>query len=829
MELQKGITLQKGKYTIEKKLGSGSFGITYLATMKAQVTGSLGAIETSVPVAVKEFFMSELNSRSADGSLVEGSQNTITANYRRKFRTEAENLGRMSHPHIVKVLEVWDENNTSYYSMEFVNGKSLDDNIREKGPIPEDKAIKMFSQLAGAVQYMHSKRMLHLDIKPKNVMMRSDGNLLLIDFGLSKQYDANGAPESSTRVGGGTPGYAPVEQADFHDGKEFPVTMDIYALGASLFKMLTGQTPPTASAIVNDGFPTEIFGRYKVSQETANVVIKAMSPSKRNRYQTVKDVLNALKVLDEEERTEFRTVESDNDERTEYDKEKNTKTPPKEKSVINEHLSDAKGKTSDAILKTKEWIKDQNIGGKVTNAKEKTSEAISKSKEWVKKQNVGGQISSGAKYTANGIGSFFQKIKEIFKARKERRRAYKTEKKTNSKKRKWPKTLLFALLSVIVLSATTAGIIYAILSSNYDNYDRLKSNYNEFLKNYYTVHNDYIDDGQGNYNYYHGRIFICDNGWCGLAYNDWDGILGFDMYKTIEPCSHAYVGHDGGHGFEINYETSHQRFLVEDNGKMGFVDGNFNWIVPQKYPTTDAEHLYGVVRSSDYGNDYNGKGVSYVFFAENLQPLKNSENGKWGYINRDGNHVIPFEYDDAYPFHFGLARVAKKDSTGTLKYGFINPDGEVVVDLQYEEAEDFRYCYSNPYHDSDRELDDFCYANVRLYADISGRYYVLHKTINAKTASLLKAQYSDGEYHSVGSPVFSTQAIKFRDGMGIIADYNDPQVIFGGPEFKGLIDYEGRIVVQRIYDEISFDGKGYAKVAGNGEYFKVDKEGHRHK
>jgi len=300
MELKKGITLQNGKYTIEKKIGNGSFGITYLATMRVQVGGSLGSIESTVPVTIKEFFMSELNTRSEDGSLVEGSQNTLVANYRRKFRTEAHNLGQCKHHNIVKVLEVWDENNTTYYAMEYIDGISLDDYIHQHGPIPEQKAIEMFSQLANAVQYMHSKRMLHLDIKPKNAMVRKDGNLVLIDFGLSKQYDANGDPESNTRVGGGTPGYAPVEQADFHDGKGFPVTMDVYALGGTLFKMLTAQTPPVVSAIVSEGFPAAILERCNVSQTMIAVIKKAMALSKNNRYQTVAEMGNAIRGDDED-------------------------------------------------------------------------------------------------------------------------------------------------------------------------------------------------------------------------------------------------------------------------------------------------------------------------------------------------------------------------------------------------------------------------------------------------------------------------------------------------------------------------------------------------
>lgn len=304
MELKNNTTLQNGKYTIEKKIGNGSFGITYLASMQVQVTGYLGAIESRVPIAIKEFFMSELNTRSSDGCLVNGSQNTLVSNYRRKFRTEAQNLGRLNHPGIVKVLEVWNENNTTYYAMEYIDGISLDDYIMQHGPIPEPQARKMFSQLADAVQYMHSKRMLHLDIKPKNAMVRKNGDLVLIDFGLSKLYDANGDPESSTRVGGGTPGYAPIEQADYHDGKDFPVTIDVYALGGTLFKMLTGKTPPVASSIVSDGFPTYFFTNYNVNPTNVSVVEKAMSPSKRSRYQSVSDMRISL-FCGEEQQTQI--------------------------------------------------------------------------------------------------------------------------------------------------------------------------------------------------------------------------------------------------------------------------------------------------------------------------------------------------------------------------------------------------------------------------------------------------------------------------------------------------------------------------------------------
>jgi len=292
--LSKGTSLQKGKYTIVKSLGQGSFGITYLATTQLTIQGKLGQMDTTVQVAIKEFFMSEMNSRSKDGSSIEGSNGSLFSNYRQKFRKEAENLSKLDHSNIVHVLDVFDENNTTYYVMQYIDGQSLDEYILQQGCIAESKARAIVKEVGAAVQYMHSNKMLHLDLKPKNVMLDKDGKVYLIDFGLSKQYDSKGEPESSTKVGAGTPGYAPIEQANYREGKGFPVTMDVYALGATMFKMLTGIRPPEASDILNDGFPLYELQEHKISDRLSASIAKAMAPAKKDRYQTVEDFLNSF-------------------------------------------------------------------------------------------------------------------------------------------------------------------------------------------------------------------------------------------------------------------------------------------------------------------------------------------------------------------------------------------------------------------------------------------------------------------------------------------------------------------------------------------------------
>jgi serine/threonine protein kinase len=275
-------------YKIIKTLGQGSFGITYQA--KVEMKGALGTLDSNMYVAVKEFFMKEVNGRSGDtvtsGSTSKGG---LFSYYREKFEREARNLGTLKHPNIVRVLEMFIANGTAYYAMEFINGMSLDDTITKSplGRLSTEQAIRLTQQIGAAISFMHSRKMLHLDVKPANVMVRADGKAVLIDFGLSKQYDESGQPESSTTVGGGTPGYAPLEQASYRDGHGFPVVMDVYALGATMFKMLSGQRPPEASEILNEGFPESCLLAANTPRHIIRCIEKAMAPLKKDRYQSV--------------------------------------------------------------------------------------------------------------------------------------------------------------------------------------------------------------------------------------------------------------------------------------------------------------------------------------------------------------------------------------------------------------------------------------------------------------------------------------------------------------------------------------------------------------
>ena len=286
MRLQAGTLLHGDSYKIEKVLGQGSFGITYLAVHMA--------LERKV--CIKEFFMKEINTRNADGSITGMTDGSLSYNYGQKFKKEALNLSRLDHPNIVRVTDSFEENGTYYYVMEYIDGDNLNDYVKSN-KVTQKEVLSIIRDVANALVYMHEeKHMLHLDLKPGNIMRRhGDGHIFLIDFGLSKHYSSDGQPETSTSIGLGTAGYAPIEQANQMKSGEFRPTIDVYALGATLFKLLTRETPPQASEIVSDDELIESKLRANgITGPIIDVVVNAMLPNVKKRTQSVNAFLDSL-------------------------------------------------------------------------------------------------------------------------------------------------------------------------------------------------------------------------------------------------------------------------------------------------------------------------------------------------------------------------------------------------------------------------------------------------------------------------------------------------------------------------------------------------------
>lgn len=286
--LQPGHILKSPNYSyrIERVLGVGGFGITYLASAIVKV----GNVSVKVNFAIKEHFMSSDCERDPNTSKVIYSNpaKERVESSRKDFISEANRLRKVGidHDNIVKVNEVFEANNTAYYVMEFLEGESLRKYVKGKGALSEDDMLSIMTPIVNAVKYLHQNRMTHLDIKPDNIMIVHDenGNIrpVLIDFGLSKHYDKDGKPTSTINVLGCSDGYAPIEQ--YAGITTFSPTADIYALGATMWFCLTGKDPKKSSDLTDGELVKSLH--LGVSERTRTLIESTTKLSKNDRSYT---------------------------------------------------------------------------------------------------------------------------------------------------------------------------------------------------------------------------------------------------------------------------------------------------------------------------------------------------------------------------------------------------------------------------------------------------------------------------------------------------------------------------------------------------------------
>lgn len=288
-------SLNGRRYRITATLGQGGFGITYKATTTVQVKN----IRAEATCAIKELFIADDCERSSDSGdttvRTSGGASRRMAAALKDFMAEARRLGSIAgrNPNIVNVNEVFEANGTAYYVMEFLDGSSLRDYVNRHGALSESDALRLMIPIIRAVEFLHSERITHLDIKPGNIMLdTSDGAMrpVLIDFGQSKHYGADGSVTCTVSAAGFSDGYAPIEQYAGIAG--FSPTADIYALAATLLFCLTGVKPPR-SAEISAAYIEKALPKT-VTQQTRSAIIKAMSLDPANRQQSAQQLLSDL-------------------------------------------------------------------------------------------------------------------------------------------------------------------------------------------------------------------------------------------------------------------------------------------------------------------------------------------------------------------------------------------------------------------------------------------------------------------------------------------------------------------------------------------------------
>ena len=296
MNLPNGHLLQNGKYKLTHVVGQGGFGITYKGVWYTEVKGPLGTVQTEVPVCIKEYFFKDYCYRDADSLAVcvhSATGKQLFDKFKEKLIKEARILSEVHHPYIVNVLEVFEEHNTAYIAMEYIDGYSLKSLLGKEGMLPEQQAIRYIRQIGEALQFVHEKSILHLDVKPSNILIDKQGNARLIDFGVSKRYDIE-QEETSTTLLTLSKGFAAIEQYDNEGIQQFSPCPDIYSLGATLYNLLTGKIPTESILRATRPLKRPRELNPAISEQTEAVILRAMQIIPADRYASIEELLAQL-------------------------------------------------------------------------------------------------------------------------------------------------------------------------------------------------------------------------------------------------------------------------------------------------------------------------------------------------------------------------------------------------------------------------------------------------------------------------------------------------------------------------------------------------------
>lgn len=293
--LPEGSFLKEGKYKVEKVIGAGGMGITYIGTKFED-----DAFAQNRKVVIKELFLAHNNNNyhsvrdTRSGKRVYPTKNLENdySEFRRRFKNEAETLHKFrNHANMVQVLDYFEENGTAYFTMEFIKSQDLSKLIKKTGALSFVDTHRLLRPIAILLEKLHENSVLHRDIKPGNILIDHNNTPYLIDFGISKSYDTLDKMSMVTNIG--TEGYAPPEQLS---GTKTLIgaTIDVYALAATYHYCLTGKNPQTSDEIRMKGKKTVRDCNGKVSEQVSQTIAHAMIDIVKNRTQSIAEFINQL-------------------------------------------------------------------------------------------------------------------------------------------------------------------------------------------------------------------------------------------------------------------------------------------------------------------------------------------------------------------------------------------------------------------------------------------------------------------------------------------------------------------------------------------------------
>ena len=612
-------TILRGTYRIEKHLSSGGFGNTYVVTHT----------QFEETYAMKEFFMKGINQRDGQTTVsVSNAENQGQFDSQlEKFKKEALRLRRLQNENTVRVHDLFEENSTAYYVMDLIDGESLSDKMKRLGrSLTETEVMALLPQVLHALEGVHNQQIWHLDLKPGNIMTDRQGRAVLIVFGASKQMDASQGYTGTSTTMPYTPGFAPPEQIEGSLKRIGPWT-DFYALGATIYNLLTRQQPPSSTDVMMEGEDAFHFPA-SLSSDMRQLIIWMMEARPASRPQSVEEIGQRMGQVEEVKTPEPIKITESVD------------------TVLHDTSAETRLHESVAPLKhpivklTPELIEAVHKYGKI----EPFCEGYAK----VERNGKYGFINiDGIEVVPCQYDCAWDFSGGLAPVELNDKRGF----------------------------VNTDGV--EVIPCQYDDawffsdgmapieldgkWGFINTDGTEVIPHLY----DYA------WNFTEGMAPVLRNG-------KWGFINTFSA--EVIPCQYDDVE-----------KFSEGLARIKSNGNYGFINTDGVEVIPCRYSNAwgFSEGLARVWNNGKYGF-INTDGVEIIpcrydgadSFTEGLARVRCY--GKSGFINTNGMQAIPCQYDSAGTFSDGLARILRNG-----KWGFINADGVEVIPCRYDGAEDF--------------------------------------------------------------------------------------------------------------------------------------------